>query len=412
MKKGILIATLTFFLFSIQILAVGQETILINRDNTQFREGPGCFYPLIGVLKKGTPVDIVQRKQGWINIRRGNFIGWISENAVSTSLESQSSLKPTPLTEVPTMISRASVSGAIKGFAQKFIRFQEGDAQFIAQYDYSIFSPHEYERFKRETYSGRNPKKIRGRYKKLRIGNNDFEISIQLEKMGLAIAGRIASQGLVKDAQKLKYLNLVGTLVSESSELYYYPFKIYILNDKRAAAYATPNGMVFITMGLMSLINDESELACVIGHEITHTIHKHGSKEIKKRKEMIIAEGAFEEMDEETPDELPEVYEQLENMATNMYEAATSKRQTEYEYEADQFGVICAYRAGYDPYGLVRVLKRIKQTTSRDFWNPESNWQYDAIYDRIEKVEEFISKKLTKHPDWNVSNSNRFDKHF
>jgi hypothetical protein len=70
--------------------------------------------------------------------------------------------------------------------------------------------------------------------------------------------------------------------------------------------------------------------------------------------------------------------------------------------------MIYAYRSGYDPAALGRVLARIKANTSRDFWNPESNWTYDAVFDRIEKANEFLEKNLKKNPDWNVTNAGRF----
>ena len=75
-------------------------------------------------------------------------------------------------------------------------------------------------------------------------------------------------------------------------------------------------------------------------------------------------------------------------------------------------GVIYAYRAGYDPSGLPAVLGRIETLTQRDFWHPESNWQYDAIEDRVDEINKFISSKLSKNPDWNVTNSRRFAEYF
>jgi predicted Zn-dependent protease len=125
-----------------------------------------------------------------------------------------------------------------------------------------------------------------------------------------------------------------------------------------------------------------------------------------KRKTQIVAEDAFDELEEEMPEGFSN--EELDDLAFQMFEAATSRRQTEYEYEADMMGVIYAYRAGYNPHGLASVLKSIKSMTSRDFWHPESNWQYDAIEDRSEKVSAFISAKLTKNSDWNVENRQRF----
>jgi len=305
------------------------------------------------------------------------------------------------------MISRASASGAVKGFAQKFVNFHDGDPAFIEQYDIELFTPAEFQRFKQETFHGRDPEKIRKRYKRIKSENTDHSISLQDEKIGLAAASRIAASGLVANQSQLKYINLVGNIVLENTDMYDYPFKFYILKDSHPSAYAIPNGMIFVTSGLLELLQDEAELAVILAHEISHVVQKHGAEEIAKRKTMIVADEGFNELDQEIVTE-DATADELDLIALNCYETATKRRQIEYEIEADQLGMIYAYRSGYDPSALWRVLTRIEANTSPDFWNPESNWSYDAVFDRAERVNTFIKKNLNKNPEWNVTNPSRF----
>ncbi len=368
----------------------GDEPRTIGRDNTHFRQGPGSYYPLIGMLKKGVKVIIKDMQTGWIKVQCAEQTGWISENAVLTTSETQgTTLQGTLQGSGSLMISRASASGAVKGFAQKFVNFHKGDVAFIEQYDRPFFTPEEFLYFKRETYQGRNPEKIANRYKRIKDENTDHSISFEMEKVGLAAASKIAAGGLITDPAQLKYLNLVGNIVLENTDMYDYEFRFYIVKDKRPAAYATPNGMIFLTNGLIGLFQDEAELAVVLAHEIGHVVQRHGVQEVGKRQTMIKADEMFDEMDEEIA-EVDEVAAELDEIALNAFESATSRRQIDYEYEADNLGIIYAYRSGYDPTALVRVLQRIKINTSRDFWNPESNWTYDAVGDRIEKINTFI----------------------
>lgn len=396
----------------LSMMISAQDEAVIKQDNTQFRQGPGSYYPLIGVLIKEAIVTILSETSGWVKIKAESREGWISKNALSKTDRETSGLSETGLfqSSQPTLISKASASGAVKGFAQTYLQNQGAGTDFLNQWDKQYFSPDEYRRFHLETYRNRNVDKINRRIRKVRVENSDPEINSYIEKMGFAVAAQIAEQGLEHNVRKLKYLNMVGNLVAENTPLYYHPFKFYILADGRPVAYAAPNGMIFVSQGLLDVIRDEAELACVLGHEIAHVVQQHGYTEVMKRSTQIVAEDAFSELEAESPDEFSDA--ELDQMAFQMFEAATSRRQTKYENEADMLGVVYAYRTGYDPAGLPAVLGRIETMTDRDFWHPESNWQYDAIEGRVDKVNDFIVNKLSKNPGWNVTNSRRFAEYF
>jgi len=401
MKKILILILLT------GTLLWAQKEAIVTRDNTHVRQGAGSYYPLLGVLQKGTSIKILSEVPGWLNILISGQSGWVSQNAVASPEGTRTNL---PLSEVPgakpMMVSSASASGAVKGFAQTYLSHHKTGFGFIDQYDVLLFDASDYQRFRDETYRGRNPEKIRKRYKKIKNENKNPEITGYLEKLGLAVAAQIAAGGLEQNQPQIVYLNMVGNLVAEMTPLYDYPFKFYILSESRPVGYAAPNGMIFISRGLLNIISSEAELACVLGHEITHVVQQHGYAEVLKRRTLIIAEDAFSELDKESPGGFSDA--ELEDLAIEMYNTSTSRRQIDYEYEADQLGSIYAYRAGYDPRGLTKVLKSIKAASSPDFWHPESNWQYDAIEDRVEVLSLFISRELGSNPDWNVSNVQRF----
>lgn len=410
MKKQILILTIIFL---IPLLLFSQNTKVIGRNKCHFREGPGSYYPLIGMLKKGSAITILNQQPGWVNIKFSDKEGWISKNALKSQKEEKiDPLMSSPFGEIPSMISRASASGAIKGFAQKFIKYQAGSKFTFDQYQSQFITPDEYHRFKQETYQERNSRRIRNRYKKFQKNYEECEIFLNLEKLGLAVAAQIASngKGLDNNITKLKYLNLVGTLVLENSELYDYPVKFYILNDSRPTAYASPNGIVFISKGFLNILENEAELACVLGHEIAHIVCKHGYQELSKRKTMIIAEGAFDKLEEETSNRSDPTDQELEEMAINIYEYCTAPRQIEYEYEADKLGMIYAYRAGYEPTSFVKVLNKININSSNNY--DISHWEQQYIKERIQKSKGFVKNKLNKHPKWNVEKTNRFRGYF
>ena len=388
-------------------LAIAQTPQTIMRSNVQLRTGAGSYYPMLGILPEGARVEVIREEAGWANIRFQDQTGWVSNNAFEAALTSRGLLRTTASTEqVPTLVSKASASGAVRGLADRFIAFQNVSDVPFDPFEIQFLTAAAYSQFKQTTFAGRNPERIRNRYK---LRGKPVTISNDLQQVGLAIANLIAdSKKLSMDRRKLQYLNSVGTLIVENSDVYEYPFNFYLIRDPNPAAYATPNGIIFISEGLLRLLDNEAELAAVLGHEIAHVARMHGYQEVLRRKEMIIAEGDFENLDKETEDEFSAVADELDNLALLMFEAASAATVIEYEYEADKLGMIYAYRAGYDPNALKSVLSKIQNASYFDFENSESHWALTYIGRRLDRINKLIDEDLRKRPEWNVTNAPRF----
>ena len=93
----------------------------------------------------------------------------------------------------------------------------------------------------------------------------------------------LASYGGVYSDPRLQAMveQLVERLVAASDrpDLHY---KVTMLNSETVNAFALPTGQLYVTRGLISLANDQSELASVIGHEMGHVIARHA--ELRERK--------------------------------------------------------------------------------------------------------------------------------
>ena len=165
----------------------------------------------------------------------------------------------------------------------------------------------------------------------------------------------------------MDYVNCLGNYVASNSEGFDHEFRFFILDIPEANAYAFPGGVILITKGLLKLVDNEAELAVVLGHEIAHVNRFHGLMEMEKRKHHIHAENAFDELDREVPDAYDEdakkLEAELENDLLNIYETLVEGRLDQYEQEADQLGMIYAARSGYDPLALDSVLKKLQNAT-------------------------------------------------
>ena len=69
-------------------------------------------------------------------------------------------------------------------------------------------------------------------------------------------------------------------LVSQLSDKVFSRYYFRVMDSPEINAFALPGGYVYVTRGLLALVNNEAELAGVIGHEIGHIIFHHGAKQM------------------------------------------------------------------------------------------------------------------------------------
>ena len=364
----------------------------VRRERTTLREGPGSFYPAIAELSRGVNVEVIRRLEGWYRVRVQELDGYISAKATQEQA-SQSAVEDafSQMGHQPavTKVARSGVSAAVKGFAERFARRLEGDTTLLREMmDYRL-DPTEYQAFREEVYAGRDINRIRGRIDLPSVREHGV-FSFSAEGVGYGIASQLATMGLVRNRSVRDYVNLVGNLVVEASGAYDISFKFFVLDLSAVNAYSTPGGLVFITRGALARMQTEAELACFLGHEIAHVILRHGMQEMEKRKVMITADNAFMELESETSmsDELRQTSDELESIALESYETIYAGRLQEYEDEADEYGLLCAARAGYNPKAMVDFLGRITQEnvlSGNNHYTPEQNTE------RLNRIQSWLS---------------------
>ena len=105
------------------------------------------------------------------------------------------------------------------------------------------------------------------------------------QQLGAAVSEQIRTRyGVVQDAAVHRYVALVGTALAQASTRPALPWTFIVLDTDGVNAFAAPGGFVHITRGALALIQNEAELAGVLGHEIIHVTEKHTIKSIQKSK--------------------------------------------------------------------------------------------------------------------------------
>src|SRR5215218_373404 len=102
-------------------------------------------------------------------------------------------------------------------------------------------------------------------------------------QMGKQAAQDVAQTiGLYNDPKVQAYVAGIGKRLAANSERPNLPWEFHVVDDASVNAFALPGGFIYVTRGLMSSINDEAELATVIGHEIGHVTYRHSVQQISK----------------------------------------------------------------------------------------------------------------------------------
>lgn len=168
----------------------------------------------------------------------------------------------------------------------------------------------------------------------------------------------LGSKPLHPDMALQRYVNQLGRWISLQSGRPELPWSFAVLDDNGFNAFAAPGGYVFVTKGLVDRVADESELAGILAHEITHVVQRHHIKAMRK----TARAGALTQL----------IGSQLNNnlggalssqmlaLGRNLYSKGLDQ---EDEFEADRLGVALAASAGFDPYGLVAVLQQLRTAT-------------------------------------------------
>jgi hypothetical protein len=221
----------------------------------------------------------------------------------------------------------------------------------------------------------------------IQVGN---EYSHEIEK----------SSHLVTDPVVVEYVNRIGQNLVRNSDAKV-PFTIKVLDTDEINAMALPGGYFYVNSGLILACDSEDELAGVMAHEIAHVAAHHAAREMTRLNYMQI--GSIPLM----------IFTQGTWVGYGIYEASQLaiplsflQFSRTFEGEADYLGVQYAYRAGYDPQGMVSIFEKLDAlekhkpgALSRAFSD------HPATPDRIANVETEIATILPAQPDYLVTTS-------
>lgn len=206
--------------------------------------------------------------------------------------------------------------------------------------------------------------------------------------LGLQSAPQMAQQhgGLHPDQRAQAHVDQVGkrltanTIAAKAG----YPYDFHLLADDRTVnAFALPGGQCFITAALYQRLENEDQLAGVMGHEIGHVIHRHGAERMASQgfiqgliQSIMIGSGGSHS---------------ATSIANMIGQYTSMKYGRDQELESDDFGVRLMLEAGYNPEHLIGVMD-ILEKASGGSRVPEFQSTHPSPDNRREKIQEAIDK--------------------
>lgn len=180
-------------------------------------------------------------------------------------------------------------------------------------------------------------------------------------------------------------------------------FQVKIIRNPLLNAFAYPNGVIYAHTGLISKMENEAQLAALLGHEMSHVTHRHTIENYRsvKNTTAVLATiqvasvpfGAFGNL--------------ASALGTLGAMAAVTGYSRELETEADTLGLVLLINAGYDPKEAPKLFEHLKrEVEQQDKKEPFFFGTHPRLQERIDNYNRLIK---TKYPDaTGMKNTERF----
>src|SRR5215472_3976053 len=208
------------------------------------------------------------------------------------------------------------------------------------------------------------------------------------------------SSKMIDDPVVTEYVNRVGQNLVRNSDAKV-PFTIKVIDSDEVNAFALPGGFFFVNSGLILRAQEESELAGVMAHEISHVTARHGTCQATKGELLQLAS-------------IPAMIFIPYTMAGYaMYQGLNLaipltflKFSRDAEREADFLGIQYMYKAGYDPNAYVTFFERIQADEKRRPGTiPKAFSTHPPTPERIENTQKEIARILPARQEYIVTTS-------
>lgn len=195
--------------------------------------------------------------------------------------------------------------------------------------------------------------------------------------------------GMVPSQTVVSYFQEMGGKLANVCERPDLPWEFTIVDSSVINAFALPGGKVFISRGLADKLDNEAQLAGVIGHEIGHVTAQHIGQQMTRA---MIIQGlgiGLAVAGEQTDNDMLKVLGMGTTAGGSIYLLKFGRDQ---ESQADELGVRYMTRLGYNPIGQIQVMEVLKQASSGGS-QPEILSSHPLPQTRIDRLTQLIQSR-------------------
>lgn len=171
-----------------------------------------------------------------------------------------------------------------------------------------------------------------------------------------------ADYGVSQDAGLNAYVSGVGMALARGTHRAQMPYNFHVVNATYVNAYAFPGGSIAITRGILAELDNEAELAGLIGHELGHVNARHTAARMSKSKLIGTLVGGASLIAGAASQTLGNLTGAVGGLGASLLLARYSR---EDERQADELGMEYMVGAGYSPQGMVGLMDILRSMGRR-----------------------------------------------
>jgi predicted Zn-dependent protease len=239
---------------------------------------------------------------------------------------------------------------------------------------------------------------VTGRKQLSLVKESDLQLMATSQYKTFLDENKVLNPGNNRDAATV---DRVGARISEAIAKYYdsqgkqsvlqgYKWEFNTVDSKEINAWCMPGGKVVVYTGLLPVTQNEAALAVVMGHEIAHSVAKHGNERMSQAMVQQMGGMALEVALAQKPQETQNLFMTTYGIGSQVGAILPWSRQQ--ETEADEYGLIFSAMAGYDPREALPFWQRMAKSGGGS--PPEFLSTHPSDETRLRKLEKFIPEAM------------------